>query len=232
MKIDTAVVLAGGAGTRLGNLTASIPKALIKINEKPLLAWIIEWLSYNYVKNLIIGVAHRKEKIINFFGDGSEYSVNITYSVHTVEGGTAEGFRKAISRYVSKETFFALNGDQITDLRLDDLASYHLKGKPIVTMVGVHPPCPFGYISVTNDRYATHFVEKPKCHNLCSGGIYVFDHSILDYLPERGDVEKTTFPLLASQRKLLMYEYNGFFVTINTQKDLLEAENALKVRMF
>jgi len=230
MGIDTAVVLAGGAGTRLGNMTASIPKAMVKINKKPLLAWIIEWLSQSNVKNVVIGVAYRKEKIINYFGNGSKYSVDITYSEHTVDGGTIDGFQKAIRRYVSQETFFAMNGDQITDLQLRELADYHMKKKPLVTMVAVHPHCPFGCVKSTNDHFATQFVEKPECQELCSAGIYVFDRSILNQLPEKGDVEKAVFPRFATQKKLQLYRFGGFFITVNTQKDILEAENALKVK--
>jgi len=115
------VVLAGGPGIRLKPLTDRVPKALVELAGKPIIQWVIEWLRLNGVDNIILGVAHLKEEIIKYLGDGSNLGVNITYSTHTVEGGTGEGFRLAISRYVSDGVFFALNGDQITDLRLKNL---------------------------------------------------------------------------------------------------------------
>src|SRR3990170_7847841 len=126
MKIDTAAVLAGGQGDRLKPLTNGLPKGMVEICNKPLLQWIIEWLRNNDVREIILGVAHLKEKIIDYFGDGTKFGVNIRYSVHTVEGGTSEGFRLAISRYVDRDVFFAMNGDQITDLNLNDLANFHV----------------------------------------------------------------------------------------------------------
>lgn len=227
MHVDTAVILAGGAGTRLGNITKNIPKALIPVNKKPLLEWVIDWLAKNNVHNLVIGVAYLKEKIMKFFKDGSDYGVKITYSVHTAEGGTAQGFRLAISRYVTDETFFALNGDQITDLNLKDVVRRHCKKKPLATIVTVHPSCPFGQMKVTDDGYAERFVEKPKCISLCNSGIYVFDRRILPFIPERGDIEKTTFSMLAKDKKLLTYSYDRLFLTVNTLKDLMEAERML-----
>ncbi|MEM2914191.1 MAG: nucleotidyltransferase family protein, partial [Candidatus Bathyarchaeia archaeon] len=134
-KLDTAVVLAGGAGTRLQPLTNSIPKGMIKIYGKPLLEWIVEWLVDNGVTNIVFGVAHLKDKIIDYFGEGSKFNANIKYSVHTVEGGTCEGFRLAIERHVDRANFFAMNGDQISDLSLADLAAVHLRNGSIATVV-------------------------------------------------------------------------------------------------
>lgn len=222
------MVLAGGAGNRLGDLTKDTPKAMIKVGARPLLEWIIEWLAGNGVENVVIGVAYLKDKIMNYFGDGSDHSVNVTYSVHTVEGGTAQGFRRAIDRYVSEKIFFALNGDQITHLGLQDLATYHLMRNPVATLVSVQPHCPFGFVDVGPGNYANRFIEKPQCQFFCNAGIYVFDRSILDYLPDQGDIEKTTFTSLVREEKLLIYPYSGFFVTINTYKDLVQAESLLE----
>src|SRR2546421_11046313 len=117
----TAVLLSGGEGLRLRPITHDVPKGLVKVGGKPLLEWVIEWLQQNKVTDLVIGVAYLKEKIIRYFGSGGQFGADILYSVHTVEGGTREGFLLAISRYVDSPSFFALNGDQITDLKLSAL---------------------------------------------------------------------------------------------------------------
>lgn len=225
MKIDTAVVLAGGQGDRLKPLTNDIPKAMVEIKNKPLLQWIVEWLRNNNVKEIVLGVAHLKEKIMDYFGDGARFGVNIRYSVHTVEGGTAEGFRLAISRYVDRDVFFALNGDQITSIDLNDLASFHLKGNSIATMVVAHLRCPYGHVEIDDKHNVVGFVEKPVClHMSCNTGIYVFSREILKYLPDTGDIEKTAFLSLSKSDLLKAYPYNGLFVTVNTHKDLVEVK--------
>jgi len=82
---------------------------------------------------------------------------------------------------------------------------------------------------VNKKHDAIDFVEKPFCPNaLCNSGIYVFNREILHYLPERGDIEKTAFVALAKSRQLKIFPFNGFFVTVNTYKDLIEAEEALR----
>jgi len=230
-KLDTAVVLAGGAGTRLKPITDSIPKGMIRVCGKPLLEWIVDWLVENEVRNIVFGVAYRGDKIMDYFGDGARFGVNIKYSVHTVDGGTCEGFRLAIERHVDREDFFALNGDQISDLCLADLSSFHLNHGPIATIAINNPRCPYGHVTTNDDHEAIDFIEKPLCpHALCNTGNYVFNKKILDYLPFKGDVEKSTFPVLARKHELKCYTYTGFFVTVNTYKDLIEAREMLMRR--
>lgn len=232
LKLDTAVVLAGGAGTRLRPITNSIPKGMVKICGKPLLEWIVDWLVDNEVRNIVFGVAHCKNKIIDYFGDGTRFDVNIKYSVHTVDGGTCEGFRLAIERHVDRDNFFAMNGDQISNLRLADLSSFHLDNGSIATVAINNPRCPYGHVMTNDIDEAIDFIEKPLCpHALCNTGNYVFNRKILGYLPLKGDVEKSTFPVLARKHKLKCYKYTGFFVTVNTYKDLIEARDMLTRRV-
>ena len=227
----TAVVLAGGPATRLRPLTENTPKGLIMVGGKPLLGWVMEWLRSCGVRNVVMGVAHLKDMIIEHFGEGSKYGLEIKYSVHTVEGGTAEGFRLAIQRYVQDGKFFAMNGDQIVDLRLADLYKFHLNHRAIATIVGGYARCAFGHLLTDKDGNLLSFLEKPLCdHVFISTGIYAFNRRILDYMPERGDVEETVFPELAKSKQVKVFPFKGRFLTINTYKDLLEAEDEMKNR--
>jgi len=231
MDVDTAVVLVGGPGKRLKPLTNDIPKAMVRICGKPFLEWIIEWLRDNKVGNVILGVSHLKEKIMQYFGDGSSFGVEIKYSTHTIQGGTGEGFRLAINRHVDDEVFFAMNGDQMTDLNLRNLAKFHLKHGSVATMAIFNPRCYYGHVQMNDEGDIVSFVEKQTCpYAYCNTGIYAFNQKILDYLPEKGDVERTTFPLLTKSKLLKAFLFNGFFVTVNTYKDLIEAEKELKRR--
>jgi len=227
--LQTAIVLSGGPALRLRPLTDNTPKGLVTVGGKPLLGWVIEWLRGCGVRNVVMGVAHLKEKIIEHFGDGSKYGVRIEYSVHTVEGGTAEGFRLAIQRYVHDENFFAMNGDQIVDLSLAELSRFHATHRPIATIVGGHARCAFGHLLADNDGNLLGFLEKPLCdHVFINTGIYAFNRRILDYMPERGDVEETVFPELAKRKQVKVFPFKGRFLTINTLKDLMEADAEMK----
>ncbi len=225
----TAVILSGGEGLRLRPITHDIPKGLVKVGGKPLLEWVIEWLQQNRVTNLVIGVAYLKEKIIHYFGSGGKFGVDIRYSVHSVEGGTSEGFRLAISRYVDSPSFFALNGDQITDLRIGAFLNNHSKAGALASIAVVHPRLPFGLVDINPKGFCEGFVEKPVLRDFfCSMGIYVFDRKVLKYMPRKGDVERTTFPRLAQMNKLKAFKHNGSFITVNSLRELEEADEALK----
>ena len=222
-------MLSGGAGIRLRPLTNDLPKGLVNVGGKPLLQWVVEWLAAGGVKNIVLGVAFLKEKIMEFFGDGTRFGVQIRYSVHTVEGGTGEGFRLAISRYVDDNTFYALNGDQIVDVKLTPFFSKHVKKSAIATVALVHPRLPFGLVKVDKNDNCTGFSEKPTLNDrFISTGVYVFQHDILKSLPVRGDVERTTFPMLVREHKLAAYRHTGSFITVNSLRELEEAEAQLK----
>ena len=225
----TAVILSGGEGLRLRPITHDIPKGLVRVGGKPLLEWVVEWLQQNQVTDLVIGVAYLKEKIMRYFGSGGKFGVDIQYSVHTVEGGTSEGFRLAISRYVDSTSFFALNGDQITNLKLDTIYNNHRENGCLASIAVVHPRLPFGLVEIDQKGFCKGFVEKPVLGDVfCSMGIYVFDRKVLKYLPRRGDVERTTFPTLAQMNKLKAFRHNGSFITVNSLRELEEAHQALK----
>ena len=225
----TAVVLSGGEGIRLRPITADLPKGLVKVGGKPLLQWVVEWLKANGVTNIVMGVAYLKEQIIDFFGDGTRFSVGIQYSVHTVAGGTSEGFRLAVDRYVEDQTFFALNGDQITDLSLKTMLAKHQKSETLSTIAVVHPRLPFGLVKVDKNDYCRGFLEKPVLKDVnISTGIYVFEREIVEHLPRIGDIERTTFPKLSRLGKVNAFRHSGSFITINSLRELEDAERQLR----
>lgn len=222
------MVLSGGEGIRLRPITKDLPKGLVKVGGKPLLQWVVEWLRASRVTNVVMGVAYLKDRIIDYFGDGTRFGVDIKYSVHSVEGGTGEGFRLAIARHVDENTFFALNGDQITDIRLTRMLSRHADSGAMATIAVVHPRLPFGLVDVDRNGKCRGFLEKPVLSDrFISTGVYVFDKAITRYLPKRGDIERQTFPELSSQRRLAAYRHHGAFITVNSLRELEEAEEAL-----
>jgi NDP-sugar pyrophosphorylase family protein len=231
LNVRTAVVLAGGEGLRLRPLTNEIPKAMIKVAGKPLLHWIVEWLKQGGIDSIVLGVAYKKDEIIGYFGEGDAFDVKIRYSVHTVEGGTSEGFRLAIKRHVDDEVFLAMNGDELVDLNVSAFAAYHRSQGGIATIAVGHLRSPYGVVDLEGSNVIG-FREKPilRTHYV-SVGTYIFSHQILEYLPEQGNVEQTAFPKLASMRKLKAYIHDGFWATVNTIKDLKDVENQITRRV-
>lgn len=220
-KIQTVVVLAGGAGLRMRPFTEDMPKCMIPVRGKPFLHWTLIWLRENGFKHIVLGLAYRKEIIMNYVLE-NPLGVDIDFSEHTVEGETGEGFRLAIERYVNDEDFLAMNGDEFTNLDLQRLADFHLKHNPVATIAVSPMQSPYGILEIEGSDILG-FKEKPILEDrLISIGIYVFNRAVLNYLPMTGSIERTAFPLLAKNRLLKAYRLSGDerWLTINSVKDL------------
>ena len=127
------------------------------------------------MRNLVIGVAYEKEKIIDYFGDGGRLGVQIRYSVHTVEGGTAEGFRRAIDRYVTDQTFLAMNGDELTNLNVAKLCELHASSGALATVAVTPFKSPFGIARLDANDGVMRFEEKVAIPDTyVSIGVYAF----------------------------------------------------------
>jgi len=237
MQVNTAIIIAGGTGSRMkelgseGSSVTSIPKPMIHVGGKPLLERNIEWLKRHGVENIIIGVAYKKEKIIDYFGDGKKFGVNIKYSEHSTEDGTGDAFRKAIENTgLEEKYFYALNSDQLTDFDIKKLAVHHTEDA-LATILLVYPTYPFGIVEIDEEGWVSEFKEKPKIEKFSNGGIYLFSMGIKDCL--EGDVERNTFVKLSKEKKIKTVKHEGFWDTINTFKDLKRVEemfrNGLKI---
>lgn len=224
-KITTAVVLVGGSGLRMRPLTEDMPKCMIRLHGKPLIHWTLNWLKDYGVNHVVLGVSYRKEAIINYFRDNPS-GIMIDFSEHTQDGETGEGFRLAIKRHVNDTDFFAMNGDELTNLDLKHFADFHLKQEGLATIAVSPMQSPFAVLEIKGNDIRG-FKEKPLLEDIfVSAGIYVFNHAITEFLPQKGSIEKTAFPALAARSKLKAYKLKEKerWLTVNCMKDLSIAE--------
>ena len=210
---------------RLRPLTENLPKCMIPLRGKPLLYWTLSWLEDYGFNHVVLGVSHRKETVINYFKKKT-LGIKVDFSEHTQEGETGEGFRLAIKRHVNDENFLAMNGDELTNMNLEKFVDFHFAQKGIATIAVSPMRSPFAVLEL-NGNDIVEFKEKPLLEDqIINVGIYVFNHSICDYLPTIGSIEKTTFPVLAEKRLLKAYRLGKGerWLTINSVKDLSLAE--------
>lgn len=228
--INRALIIAGGRGLRLGEITEDIPKGMLPVLGKPILQWMIEWLERNGVTNIGLGLDYNKEKIMDYFGDGKKFGVNIKYSDHHDAEGTGDAFRIDIENLgIKDDSFFAMNGDELTDLSLRNLVTFHKEHNPIATLVVAPLISPYGVVDIDYEFNIKNFREKPVVDNLfMNTGIYLFTKEIIPYLPKKGNIEQTTFKKLAEEGRLKAFKYFGFYRTIDTIKDLKTTEERLK----
>jgi len=226
-----AVILAGGLGRRLRPLTDNTPKPLLKISAKPIIVWQIEWLKRHGINEIVICAGYLREKIIRELGNGCKYNVKIGYVVEDTPLGTGGAIKNAEIFLRNEEGFYVLNGDILTDLnpkRLRDIGKKYVGAIALVQLKS-----PYGIVETREDEIVR-FREKPVIEEYwINAGIYYFKPEIFKYLPEKGDIEKETFPKLAEKGLLKAVKYeNIFWKSIDTHKDLQEAEKYMGVNRY
>jgi len=183
-SLDNWVVLmAGGLGTRLGELTKDTPKPLLRVGKKPILEVILEnFISHGFHK-FYISVNYRANMIRDYFGDGSRWGVEIRYIHEQKRLGTA-GALSLIEELPSKP-LIVMNGDLLTKVNFRQLIDFHSETDSKATMCvrEYEIQVPYGVVKVDNHRLCS-IEEKPLQRFFISGGIYVIDPCVLRYIPK------------------------------------------------
>ncbi len=225
-----ALILAGGFGKRLRPLTETVPKPLLEVAGKPVIVHQLEWLKYYGIKDVVLLAGYLKEKLIEALGSGARYQVRITYVVEDSPLGTGGAIRNAAHIIEREDVVIVVNGDVLTNIDPLKLISVLENSDAIASIAAVPLRSPYGILEL-EDSAIVGFREKPFIHDYwINAGVYAFKRNILKYLPERGDIEKTTFPKLALERRLLAVKYEVppyYWRSIDTHKDLEEASKEL-----
>lgn len=220
-----AAILAGGLGKRLRPYTEDCPKPMVPVAGKPLLEWQILWLRKHNVREILLLVGYKKEKIIEHFGSGSKFDVRITYVVEDEPLGTGGALKNSEHVLSKNEVFLVLNGDILTDLNpLLLVEKLSTSSKYLGVIATIPLPSPYGILEL-NGEDVKGFVEKPVIKDYwINAGVYALKREALKYFPERGDLERTSFPAMARDGVLGAVKYvNVRWKSIDTYKDLEEA---------
>jgi mannose-1-phosphate guanylyltransferase len=159
------------------------------------------------------------------------FGLKVDFSEHTLEGGTAQGFKLAIKRFVKDDNFLAMNGDELTNMNLSKFFARHTEKKSLVTMALAPFHCRFSVVEL-DDGKISGFKYGYKLPNVpVSIGIYLFNFKIYDLIPEKGSIEDLVFAKLAKEKKMESYMFSGDeeWVSVNTIKDIADAEERIKV---
>lgn len=224
-----AVILAGGYGKRLRPFTDDRPKSMVEICGKPLAEWQILWLKNFGINNFVFLLGYAKERVVEYFGSGKKFGVSISYVVEDELLGTGGAIKNAEHVLRNEDMFIVVNGDIVTNLNPLEMANLMKNSNSIVAVVAlVYMRSPYGIVKLDGE-YITEFIEKPVIEYTINAGVYVMKSAIFDYLPQKGDIETTTFPLLASKKLLKGYTYkNVYWKSIDTIKDLEEVSEKIK----
>lgn len=219
-KNNLVIIMAGGLGTRLKELTQEIPKPMLKVGQDPILQHIINnFKQYGYNK-IVLSVNYKAEIIENYFQDGYAHGVKIEYIKERKRLGTAGGIRLA-KEYID-DPFFVMNGDIFTNLNMEHMMNFHIENKFDMT-VGIRKhtfQIPYGVIQVKN-HYIKELQEKPTIDYFINAGVYCLNPNLLEYIPENEYFEITDLINICIEKgkKVGSYEINEYWMDIGRLED-------------
>lgn len=202
---------------------------MIEVGGVPLLAYQLRWFGLYGISNVTIACGYRCETIVNYFGDGGAWQVKLDYSIEKQSLGRGGALKQAIRNLRSHDgAILAVNGDVLSSQPLDELFCFHQQHACLATLATVPLRSPYGIVDVADDMTVVAFREKPELPYMINAGIYLLDPAIVDYLPDVGDHELTTFPQLAKEGQLRAYRSSHYWRAVDTVKDLVQLHTDLK----
>lgn len=221
----TAVVLAGGVGTRLRPYTTVLPKPLMPIGEYPILEVIIRQLVKAGVERIILAVNHQAEIIRSYFNSGDKWNVKIEYSLEKEALGTMGPLKLLEDRLPEK--FLVLNGDVLTDLDFKRFYDAHCANDTLFTVASYKRTVrsEFGVLKVNDSNLLVGFEEKPVNEYLVSMGVYMVSKASLDYI-EAGTLfgfDDLMHTMIAGGKPVGSYCHDGLWLDIGRPDDYMQA---------
>ena len=224
------VILAGGFGTRLSEYTHLVPKPMVKINNKPIIYYIMKHFSNYGFNDFYIALGYKGNVIRDYFKKNSfNWRINlIETGLNTMTGGRI----KKLKKYIDDEFFFMTYGDGVSNVNLKKLLQFHKKNKKaLVTMTAVRPPARFGAIKIKGDKVSV-FREKSKIdEGWINGGFFVMNKSFINYIEKNSTyLEKSPLEKAAKKKQLYAFKHNGFWQCMDTKRDKDNLEAILKTK--
>jgi mannose-1-phosphate guanylyltransferase/phosphomannomutase len=227
-----AVVMAGGEGTRLRPMTSGMPKPLLPIVNRPVMEHVLRLLRRHGFTEVVVTVQFLASLVRNYFGDGEELGMALTYATEEEPLGTAGSVKNAEAA-LADETFLVISGDALTDIDLTRLVAFHRDKKALVTvcLTRVADPLEFGITIVDDEGRVQRFLEKPTWGQVFSDtvntGIYVMEPEVFNYVAagEPVDWSGEVLPRLIEEgRAVYGYVADGYWEDIGTLQSYHKAQ--------
>lgn len=218
-----ALILAGGAGTRLRPVLPELNKPMAPVAGRPFLEYLLLQLRKYEIDEVILCVGYKAELIQAYFGTGVDWGLQVSYSYETDLRGTAGAFKLA-ENLVHDEDFYVMNGDSLFDIELRTLMLYHRKMKATATLAlaEVNDTSRYGAVGMNEMGQIVGFIEKraDNIRGLINSGVYVFTRRVFDFIPggRPASLERDILPELVG-RDLYGLPVSGYFVDIGVPED-------------
>lgn len=241
------VILCGGQGTRIRDVSNDIPKPMIPVGDYPILWHIMKYYSRFDINDFVLCIGYKGQIIKDFFLNYEAHTKDVTvqlggqqsikyhsehsesdWKVTLVNTGlnamTGARVRRIQKHVLDEENFMLTYGDGLGSVDIKALMDFHIAHKKIMTVTGVRPPGRFGEMVIDPSGLLLEFNEKPQATaGLISGGFFVCRREIFEYLDDREDLvfEKTPMNSLVVDKQIMLYEHTGFWQPMDTYRDYL-----------
>ena len=231
--LNTAIILAGGMGTRLKTIISDLPKPMAPIMNVPFLTYQLNYLKHFGIKKVIFSVGYLSEKIIAHYNQSFE-NISIEYSIEKNPLGTGGGIRMAMSN-LKEDLVLILNGDSFFDLNLEQFYNLHLEQKAEFSLAlrYVNNSERYGNIEFNSTHQITSFIEKNQLNQsgYINAGVYILSKKL--YLQNTKpdinfSIEKDFFEKQLNQLIIKGFEFKDYFIDIGIPEDYLKAQNDFK----
>lgn len=246
------VILCGGQGTRIRDVSDNIPKPMLPIGNLPILWHIMKFYAHWGHQDFVLCLGYKGQAIKDFFlnyqahtsdftitlggkqqkvvyhNDHPEADWQVTLAETGLDSMTGARLRRA-RKFVADDTFMLTYGDGLSDIDLDALLKFHKSHGKVMTVTGVRPPGRFGELGSADGR-VTEFNEKPQATGgRISGGYFICEQALFDYLPEGDDLifEQEPIRALVKEGQLMVYEHDGFWQPLDTYRDYTYLNNLI-----
>ena len=211
--VNQVVLLAGGKGTRMRELTETIPKPMVEIGNSPVLQHLIDIFENFNNFNYLVATGYKSEIIEKHF--------NNTNNINTIQTGeeTNTGGRVFKLANLLDDTFIVTYGDGLANVNINNLIEFHESHEKLGTVTVTNPVSRFGLVEFDSDFTVNKFIEKPKLDGYVNIGFMVFDKSFLEYLDEKSTLETDPLMQLAEDGQLKAFTHDGFFEPMDTYRE-------------
>jgi glucose-1-phosphate cytidylyltransferase len=239
------VILCGGYGTRIRDVTESLPKPMINIGPFPILWHIMQYYTSFGHKDFVLCLGYKSSTIKDFFLNFKAHTSDVTLDLNKPEKTIYHGAQqnldcrvtlaetglnamtgarvKKIAKYVADDdTFMLTYGDGVGDVDLNKLLQFHRSHGKILTVTGVRPPGRFGELCADEKGVVTEFNEKPQTTGgRISGGFFVCNRKIFDYLPDDDALvfEQDPMRRLVKDGQMHVFNHDGFWQPMDTYRE-------------
>jgi glucose-1-phosphate cytidylyltransferase len=237
------IILAGGWGSRLGQLTEVVPKPMVPIGGKPVLWHIMKLYSHFGLNDFIIALGVKsniiKDYFYNFQSKNNDFTIDLStgnIKYHNAENGinwnvtlidtgveTLKGGRiKRLEPYLDDEINLITYGDGLANININELIEFHKSHNKTITITGVNPPARFGEL-IEENGHVLSFEEKPQTSiGLINGGFMVFNRNLLKFLSsdKNCDFESNALEKLAVKNEVMVYKHEGLWECMDHERDV------------